>query len=203
DDAVVRHAANMEIIRRYYDAKCAIKRGDLSPDIIYKHELQMNQAGLSPADRPVIGAALDKAAQTGAPAAAIQLPDGRIVTGKTSSLLGATSAMLINALKALAGIDDSLHLISPNVIAPIQHLKIEHLGNHNPRLHTDEVLIALSVCAVSSPEAERAIDQLSKLRGCDAHSTVILSPVDENLLKKIGVTLTTEPVYQTKKLFHK
>ncbi|MBO7376087.1 MAG: DUF1846 domain-containing protein [Clostridia bacterium] len=203
DDAVVRHAANMEIIRRYYDAKCAIKRGDLSPDIIYKHELQMNQAGLSPADRPVIGAALDKAAQTGAPAAAIQLPDGRIVTGKTSSLLGATSAMLINALKALAGIDDSLHLISPHVIAPIQHLKIEHLGNHNPRLHTDEVLIALSVCAVSSPEAERAIDQLSKLRGCDAHSTVILSPVDENLLKKIGVTLTTEPVYQTKKLFHK
>ena len=203
DDAVVRHAACMEIIRRYYDAKCQIKRGTLPPEVIYKHELQMNQAGITAADRPVIGAALAKEKETGAPAAAIQLPDGRIVTGKTSSLLGATSAMLVNALKALAGIDDSLHLISPNVIAPIQHLKIEHLGNHNPRLHTDEVLIALSVCAVSSPEAERAIDQLAKLRGCDAHSTVILSPVDENLLKKIGVNLTTEPIYQTKKLFHK
>ncbi len=203
DDEAVRHAANMEIIRRYYEAQCAIKRGEIKRDVIYKHELQLKQAGLSPADRPVIGAALAKAEQTGAPAAAIELPDGRIVTGKTSALLGSSSAMLINALKELAGIDDSLHLLSPNVIAPIQHLKIEHLGNHNPRLHTDEVLIALSVCAVSSPEAERAIDQLSKLRGCDAHSTVILSPVDENLLKKIGVNLTTEPVYQTKKLFHK
>ncbi len=203
DDEAVRKAANQEIIRRYYAARCAIRAGELPADLIFKHELQMKQAGLSPADRPVVGAAMAKAAETGAPATAIELSDGRIITGKTSKLLGATSAMLINALKALAGIDDSLHLISPNVITPIQHLKVEHLGNHNPRLHTDEVLIALSVCAVSSPEAERAIDQLNKLRGCDAHSTVILSQVDENLLKKIGVNITTEPVYQTKKLYHK
>ncbi|MCQ2426954.1 MAG: DUF1846 domain-containing protein [Clostridia bacterium] len=202
DDDAVRQAANQEIIRRYYKALCAIREGELKPDIIIKHELQMKQAGLSVSDRPVVAAALKKAEETGAPATAIELPDGRIVTGKTSELLGPTSACLINALKALAGIDDSLHLLSPNVIAPIQHLKIEHLGNHNPRLHTDEVLLALSVCAVSSPEAERAIDQLDKLRGCDAHSTVILSPVDEKLLKKIGVNLTTEPVYQTKKLYH-
>ena len=136
---------------------------------------------------------------TGGPAAAIELPDGRIITGKNSKLLGATSAMLLNAIKALAGIDDELHLMPPEIIEPIQHLKVEHLGNHNPRLHTDEVLVALSVCAVNSPDAERAIDQLANLRGCDAHSTVILSHTDENLLKKLGVNIT----YQTKTLYHK
>ena len=157
----------------------------------------LKQAGLSAADRPVIAAALAKRDATGAPAAAIELPDGSIVTGKTSNLLGASSAMLMNALKALAGIDDSLKLIAPAIIEPIQRLKVDCLGNHNPRLHTDEVLIALSVCA------ECAIAQLGKLRGCEAHSTVILSQVDENLLKKLGVHLTYEPVYQTKKLHHK
>ncbi|MCQ2354956.1 MAG: DUF1846 domain-containing protein [Clostridia bacterium] len=203
DDKVVRHAANCEIIRRYYNALCAVKRGDISRDALYKHELQMKQAGISPADRPVISAAIDKRDETGEPAAAIELHDGRIITGKTSKLLGATSAMLINAMKALAGIDDSVHLISPSVLEPVQHLKVEHLGNHNPRLHTDEVLIALSVCAVTSAEAEAAIDALGGLRGCDAHSTVILSQVDENLLKKLGINVTYEPVYQTKKLYHK
>ena len=203
DDEVVRKAASQEIIRRYFEAKCAIRRGDLPKDILYKHELQMKQAGVSVDDRPVVAAARAKAEATGEPAAAIQLSDGRILTGKTSKLLGATSAMLVNALKTLANIDDSTHLISPSVIAPIQHLKVEHMGNHNPRLHTDEVLIALSVCGVTSPEAERAIDQIDKLRGCEAHSTVILSQVDENLLKKIGVNLTTDPEYQVKKLYHK
>lgn len=203
DNDAVRRAANCEIIRRYYNALCAVKRNDGNPDLLYKHELQMKQAGISPADRPVIAAALAKRDETGEPAAAIELRDGRIITGKTSKLLGATSAMLINALKVLAGIDDEVHLISPNVIEPVQHLKVEHLGNHNPRLHTDEVLIALSVCAVSSDDAEAAIDKLADLRGCDAHSTVILSQVDENLLKKLGVNVTYEPVYQTKKLYHK
>ena len=122
---------------------------------------------------------------------------------KTSKLLGATSAMLLNAVKALAGIDEDLHLMPPEIIEPIQHLKVEHLGNHNPRLHTDEVLVALSVCAVNSPDAENAIDQLANLRGCDAHSTVILSHTDENLLKKLGVNITYEPYYQTKTLYHK
>ena len=131
------------------------------------------------------------------------LADGSIVTGKTSSLLGASSACLLNALKALAGIDKKLPLIAPGVIEPIQHLKVEHLGNHNPRLHTDELLIALSICAVTNPMAGYAIDQLGKLRGCEAHSSVILSHVDEDLFKKLGVNITFEPKYQAKKLFHK
>ncbi len=203
DDEAVRDAAKQEIIRRYYNALCEQKRGNIGADIVYKHEMQLKQVGLSSADRPVIAAALAKKEQTGEPAAAIELPDGRIITGKTSKLLGATSAMLMNALKALAGIDDAMNLIAPAIIEPIRSLKLDYLGNHNPRLHTDEVLIALSVCAVTSPAAELAIRQLSKLRGCEAHSTVILSQVDENLLKKLGVNVTYEPVYQTKKLHHK
>lgn len=203
DEDVVRAAANKEIVRRYYNALVAARKGEISNDIVYKHELQMKQAGVSAADRPVIAAALAKRDETGEPATAIELLDGTIVTGKTSILLGATSAMLLNALKTLAGIDDDVHLISPSVIEPVQHLKVEHLGNRNPRLHTDELLIALSVCAVSSPEAEKAMDELANLRGCDAHSTVILSPTDENLLKKLGINITYEPVYQTKKLYHK
>ncbi len=203
DDAVVRRAANLEIIRRYYQALVAVRKGEESGSILYKHELQMQRARISPVDRPVIAAALAKRDETDEPAAAIELPDGRIITGKTSKLLGATSAMLLNAVKALAGIDDDRHLMPPEIIEPIQHLKVEHLGNRNPRLHTDEVLVALSVCAVNSPEAERAIDQLANLRGCDAHSTVILSHTDENLLKKLGVNITYEPQYQTKTLYHK
>ena len=202
DEDVVRRAAQREIIRRYYHSLVAVRRGELPSEVLLKHEFQMKQAKIAPSDRPVIGAALAKRDQTGEPAAAIELPDGRIVTGKTSKLLGATSAMLLNALKALAGIDDSVHLMSPSVIEPVQHLKVAHLGNNNPRLHTDEVLVALSVCAVTSPEAELAIEQLASLRGCDAHSTVILSQTDENLLKKLGVNITYEPFYQTKKLYH-
>ena len=155
------------------------------------------------ADRPVVDAALKKAAESGGPAVALELPDGRIVTGKTTSLLGASSACLINALKALAGIDKKLPLIAPGVITPIQHLKVEHLGNHNPRLHTDELLIALTICAVTNPMADLALDQLDKLKGCEAHSTVILSHVDEELFKKLGVNISFEPKYQAKKLFHK
>ncbi len=203
DDEAVRAAANQEIIRRYYNALCEQKRGNIGADIVYKHEMQMKQAGLTAEDRPVIAAALAKRDATGAPAAAIELPGGEIITGKTSNLLGATSAMLMNALKALGGIDDSLDLIAPAIIEPIQSLKVDYLGNHNPRLHTDEILIALSVCAVTSPAAARAVEQLAKLRGCEAHSTVILSQVDENLLKKLGINLTYEPMYQTKKLHHK
>jgi len=165
--------------------------------------MQMKRAGISIEDRPVVAAALAKRDATGEPAVALELPDGRIVTGKTSKLLGAASAMLLNAVKTLAEIDDSQHLMPPEIIEPIQHLKVEHLGNHNPRLHTDEVLVALSVCAVNSPDAENAIDQLANLRGCDAHSTVILSHTDENLLKKLGVNITYEPQYQTKTLYHK
>ncbi|HPZ05108.1 MAG TPA: DUF1846 family protein, partial [Clostridiales bacterium] len=140
---------------------------------------------------------------TGAPAVAIQLHDGRIVTGKTTSLLGASAAMLLNALKELGGIHDDIHLISPIVIEPIQDLKVNHMGNHNPRLHTDEILIALSICAATNPTAALAMEQLPKLRGCEAHSSVILSRVDDNVFQKLGVNITCEPQYQTKKLYHK
>ena len=178
-------------------------RGDADPNEVRKIELIMNSLGLTPADRPVVAAALEKAEQTGAPAVALELNDGRIVTGKTSSLLGASSACLLNAVKALAGIDKKLPLIAPGVIEPIQHLKVEHLGNHNPRLHTDELLIALAICSVTNPMAGCAIEQLDNLKGCEAHSSVILSHVDEDLFKKLGINISFEPRYQAKKLFHK
>ena len=202
DDEACREASKQEIIRRYYTAACSLRQGLGTPEEVRKIELIMNSIGLSSDDRPVVAKALEKAEKTGGPAVAIELPDGTIITGKTSSLLGASSACLMNALKYLAGIDKKLLLIAPGVIEPIQHLKVEHLGNHNPRLHTDELLIALSICAVTNPLVELAIDQLDKLRGCEAHSTVILSRVDENLFSKLGVNITYEPRYQAKKLYH-
>ena len=202
DDEACREASKQEIIRRYYAAACSLRQGLGTPEEVRKIELIMNSIGLSSDDRPVVAKALEKAEKTGGPAVAIELPDGTIITGKTSSLLGASSACLMNALKYLAGIDKKLLLIAPGVIEPIQHLKVEHLGNHNPRLHTDELLIALSICAVTNPLVELAIDQLDKLRGCEAHSTVILSRVDENLFSKLGVNITYEPLYQAKKLYH-
>ena len=202
DDEACREASKQEIIRRYYAAACSLRQGLGTPEEVRKIELIMNSIGLSADDRPVVAKALEKAEKTGGPAVAIELPDGKIISGKTSLLLGASSACLMNALKYLAGIDKKLLLIAPGIIEPIQHLKVEHLGNHNPRLHTDELLIALSICAVTNPLVELAIDQLDKLRGCEAHSTVILSRVDENLFSKLGVNITYEPRYQAKKLYH-
>nr|MDD6335392.1 DUF1846 domain-containing protein [bacterium] len=203
DDEAVCQASRNEIIRRYCQALSGQRQGNVESDVVYKLELLMKQAGLSLEDRPVIAAALQVAQDTGMPAAAIELPDGRIVTGKTSSLLGASSAMLLNAVKVLAGIPDEAKLIAPEVIEPVQKLKVGYLGNHNPRLHTDEVLVALSICAASDPTAQLAIDQLHRLKGCEVHSSVILSQVDENVFRKLGVNLTCEARYQTKKLFHK
>lgn len=203
DDAATRKAAGEEIIRRYYQAQCNKRQGSGSDEEVAKLKLLLTQAGVTPSDRPVIAAALDREKETGDPAAAIELPDGRIITGKTSQLLGASSAMLLNALKALGGLDDEVHMISPTIIQPIQHLKIDHLGNKNPRLHTDEVLLALSICAVTDDNAETAMEQLPKLAHCEVHSSVILSPVDEKVFKKLGVNLTCEPKYQTQKLYHK
>ena len=202
DDSIVSKASRMEIIRRYYAALCGQKEGLVSNDVVFKLELLMKQLGTTPDDRPVIARANEKAELTDSPATAIELSDGRIVTGKTSALLGASAALLLNSLKALAGIDDNTHLIAPEIIEPIQHLKVDHLGNHNPRLHTDEILIALSICAATDPIAELAMHQLEKLRGCEAHSSVILAQIDEKTFKKLGVNITCEPKYQTKKLYH-
>ena len=203
NDEAVSAASRTEIVRRYYKALNDRRKGTLGDDVIYKLELLMKQAGTSVADRVVVAAANERANETGDPAAAIELMDGTIVTGKTSSLLGASSAMLLNALKKLAGIDKEVKLIAPEIIEPIQKLKIGHLGNQNPRLHTDEVLIALSICAVTDPVADLALKQLEKLKCCEVHSTVILSSVDETVFKKLGVNLTCEPKYETKKLFHR
>ena len=196
DDEAAREASRQEIIRRYYVAMCEQKQGKTSDAVLRKLELLMKKAGVTPEQRRVVAPALELAAKTGKPAAALELPDGRIITGKTSDLLGASSALLLNALKALGGIRDGLHLISPVVLGPIQHLKVDHLGNRNPRLHTDETLIALSISAATSPMAELAMEQLSNLRGCEVHSSVILSPVDERTFKRLGVNLTCEPRYK-------
>ena len=196
DDEAAREASRQEIIRRYYAAMCDEKQGKIDMAVVRKLELLMKKAGVTPDQRKVIAPALELADKTGAPATAMELPDGRIVMGKTSELLGCCSALLLNALKALGGIRPSLHLISPVVLGPIQHLKVDHLHNRNPRLHTDETLIALSITAATSPMAELAMEQLDNLKGCDVHSTVMLSAADERTFKRLGINLTCEPRYE-------
>ena len=196
DDEIVQDAARQEIIRRYYAAMCDIKQGKADASQSLKLEILMKKAGVSAEDRRVVAPALKRAEETGKPAAAMELPDGTIVTGKTSSLLGASAALLLNVLKLMAEVEDDVHLIAPTVIDPIQHLKVDHLGNRNPRLHTDEVLLALSICATTDPLAEKAMEQLHKLRGCEVHSSVILSAVDEKVFKRLGVNLTCQPQYK-------
>ena len=195
DDEAVCAAAKEEIIRRYYAALCGFKKGTATEEEVYKLELLMKQAKLSTEDRAVVAAALKKEQETGEPAAAMELPDGTILTGRTSDLLGACSALLLNALKHFAGLPDEVLLMSPHVIEPIQNLKVQHLGNNNPRLHTDETLYALAICATTDENAARAMAQLSKLWGCEVHSTVILSQVDERIFKRLGINLTCESKY--------
>ncbi len=202
DDEVVSEAATMEIIRRYYSVLCENKQG-LAPDqTVEKFELLLNHAGISPDLRKVMPAVRERAEGLDVPVTGIELEDGRIITGKASALLGSPSAMLLNALKTLAEIDDSVLLISPHVLEPVQKLKIDYLGNTNPRLHADEMLVALSICAKDDPLAERALEKLPELSGCEVHSSVILSPVDTALLNKLKVNVTCEPRYVTNCLFH-
>ena len=203
DDEAVCAAANQEIIRRYYAALCNQTKGVGSAGEAYKIRLLMKQSRLKTSDRAVIAPALKRAEETGAPAAAIELADGRIITGKTTNLLGACAAMLLNALKALANIPKEVDLLEAAVIEPIQELKVSSFGSVNPRLHTDEILIALSMSAVTNPTAKIAMEQLPKLRNTDAHATVILSETDTRILKKIGILLTTEPTYENARLYRK
>ena len=203
DDAVCCAASRMEILRRYYTACVERLQGKSGDEPVRKLELVMQQAGVTPEICPAVSASLLKAETTGGPAGAMVLPDGRVITGKTSDTLGAASALLLNALKALGGIDDQFELISAQVLEPVCKLKTEYLGHKNPRLHTDEVLMALTISALTNPLAELAQQQLPKLRGCDAHFTVVLSEVDENLLRRLGILVSCEPRYETKKLYHK
>ncbi len=204
DDEATREASKREIVRRYFNAMCDLRMGRGKQEAVNKIVSLMNQAGISVEDRSVIKAALDRSNETeGQPAVAIELPDGKIVTGKTSNLLGASSAAILNAIKHLAGLPEDLLMIAPSIIEPIQKLKTGILKNHNPRLHSDETLIALSMSANTNPLAEKALDAIGGLENCEAHSTVILSQVDQDVYRKLGINLTCEPRYQTKKLYHK
>lgn len=197
DDEVCREASGQEIIRRYYAALNDLLKGTCSEEPAQKIELLMNQAGVTIQDRKVVAAALNRAQETQSPAAALELPDGRIITGKTSNLLGASAALLLNVLKELAGLGHELHIISPEAIEPIQKLKVDYLKSRNPRLHTDEVLIALSTSAAANEDARLALEQLPKLQGCQAHTSVMLSDVDIKTFQKLGVQLTCESVYES------
>ena len=203
NDDICAEASNQEIIRRYFNTQLDYVRGNTQKAAVSKLELLMNNSGLSPDDRPPVIPALEKAEEAGGPCVAIELPDGTLITGKTSPLLGASSAALLNALKHLAGIGDNVLLISPTVIEPIQKLKVGYLGNENPRLHTDEVLIALAISTATNPIAELILGQLPKLRNSEAHSSVILSQVDIGIFRQLGVNITCEPVYQNVRLFHR
>ncbi|MGN0399678.1 MAG: DUF1846 domain-containing protein [Blautia sp.] len=201
DDEVCQEASKQEIIRRYYQAVDGLTDGTRTEEEVFKIQLLMKQAKISPEDRIVTVAAKKRAEETSGPAAAMELDDGQIITGKTSDLLGASAALLLNALKELAGLPHDLHVISPASIEPIQKLKTEYLGSKNPRLHTDEVLIALSSSAATSDAARMALEQLPKLKGCQVHSSVMLSSIDRKIFQKLGVQLTCEPIYEHKKLY--
>lgn len=201
DDEAVRKAAKLEILRRYYTTAEEEMRHSGDGMLTARQELLMNQAGVTPDLCPAVGAAILRAETTGAPAGALELDDGKLITGKTSSLLGASSALLLNAIKSLAGIDKEQDIISAEALEPITKLKTTYLGHHNPRLHCDELLIALSMSSIHSPLAARALAQLDKLRGYDAHFSVIISAVDEKIYRKLGINVTCEPRFEGKKHF--
>ncbi|MGT2865668.1 DUF1846 domain-containing protein [Streptococcus fryi] len=203
DEEAAIEASKQEIIRRYYQTLVDFKAERVSQNAVKKIELLMNELSISPNDRKATVAAREKAELTGQPAIAIELPNGNIVTGKTSDLFGPSAAVVINAIKNLAGIDKETHLIEPAYVTPIQELKINHLGNRNPRLHSTELLIALAITAMTNPEADKAMKQLGNLKGSEAHSTVILPEEDKNVLRKLGINVTFDPVYSHNKFYHK
>ncbi|AZA12404.1 DUF1846 domain-containing protein [Corynebacterium gerontici] len=202
DDAACREAAEQEIIRRYFKALVDEAKAGTDSTQSDRAAIVMAKAGIKTSERRVVAPAREVAQSTGEPGSAIELHDGTIITGRTSELLGCSAAMLLNALKHLAGLDD-VHLLSPGSIEPIQRLKTMHLGSRNPRLHTDEVLIALSTSAETNEDAERALEQIKNLRGCDVHTTTILGSVDEGIFRNLGVLVTSDPKFQQKKLYQK
>ncbi|MBO5347464.1 MAG: DUF1846 domain-containing protein, partial [Lachnospiraceae bacterium] len=193
DDEACREASRQEIIRRYYHAIVGVANGKSRQEEVNKIQLLMSREGIAATDRPTVKPALVRADATGAPAVAIELADGTMVTGKTGNLLGASSAALVNAIKVLAGIPHEDMILAPSAIAPIQELKTKYLKSKNPRLHTDEVLIALSATAATNEDAALALSQLPKLRGCQVHSSVLLSAADQKTFKKLGCDVTCEP----------
>ena len=202
DHEAATEAAKQEILRRYFQTLVAKAQGKVSSNAVSKLELLLNHIEARPEDRTVVSKARIKADETKAPAMALELNDGRIVLGKTSSLFGPSAALIINALKSLANIDEETLLIQPEFIKPIQKLKTEYLGNHNPRLHSDELLMALVIISKDNQTITKALEQLSQLKGCQAHSTVILPEEDGNVFRKLGVDVTFDPQYTQKKLYH-
>ena len=202
DDEACCEASKQEIIRRSFTARCGLADGTRTEEEVYKINLLMEQCQVTEHDRKVVDAALEREKETGAPAAALELQDGTIVLGKTSNLLGANAALLLNALKELAGIAHDTHVISPSAIEPLQTLKTAYLGSKNPRLHTDEVLIALSISAATNEDARKALEQIPKLAGCQAHTSVMLSHVDVTTMKKLSIQMTSEPRYEKQKNYH-
>ncbi len=203
DDGVCQAASKMEILRRYYDAKVQLLQGKCEEKMVHTLELVMQQAGVTADICPAVSVALDKAETTGAPVGAMVLPDGTVVTGKTSDTLGASAALLLNALKVLGGIDHSFELIASSVLAPVCHLKTGYMGHKNPRLHSNEVLMALAISALTNPLAAHAQAQLPKLKGCEAHLSVVLPEVDSKIYKQLGVLASCEGRYERAKLYHK
>lgn len=202
DEKVVEEASKQEVIRRYYASLLEVRKGTYGKEVVSKIEILLQKLGVTINDRAVVNPALLKEQITGTPCCAIQLPDGRIVTGKTGDLMGSSSAVLLNALKTLADIDDDIDLISPTIIEPIQKLKVNHMGSANPRLHTDEILLTLAMSAVTDPIAKKALDKVSALKGAQLHSSVILSHVDKSTFKKLGVEVTSEPKRETPNCYY-
>ena len=203
DDEVCREASRQEVIRRYFQAACRVRQGQNAQSEVDKIELLMRTLDIEPERRAVVPAAMAVAERTGKPAVAIELADGQLVTGRTTELFGAASAAVLNALKTIAGIEDAIKLIAPDVIASIQTLKTDYMKSRNPRLHTDEMLVALAISAAGDPNAQKAMQALDKLKCCEVHSTVILSSVDDGVFKRLGMRLTCEPVYEKNSLYHK
>ncbi len=203
DDEAVREAACMEIVRRYFQTAVEVKRTGVGEERIHRLELLMNQAGVNADLSPARAAALAKEEATGAPAGALVLPDGSVVCGRTSTRLGAASSLLLNALKQVAGIPEKTYIISDEALEPICHLKTEHLHSKNPRLHSDEMLIALSISSATNELAAKAIACAERLRGCDAFFSVIISAADEKLYRTLGINVCCEPKYERLTYYHK
>ena len=202
DDEAVRDAAKQEIIRRYYAYLCDYKQGRTDIETAQRVEGLMNELGLTKEDRSVVAPALKKAEESGCDAMAVELHDGRIVTGRTTNLMGAASAVILNSIKVLAGIRDEILLMSPLVLEPILKLKRDYLGSHQNKLTLQEVLVALSICAATSPVAQLALSKLPELRGCEAHSVHMLTASDGDAVRSLGLNLTCEAEFPTKDLYY-
>ena len=194
DDEACREASKQEIIRRYYTALCKLADGACNDSEVNKISRLMKQAGITTDDRKATVAARERKEKSGKPSSAIELADGTMISAETSSLLGPSAALLLNATKELAGIDHKVKLIPQNMIEPIQKTKVSYLHGHNPRLHTDEVLVAISMLSLWDENCRLALEHLPDLKGCQVHSTVMLSEVDQKIFKKLGVGLTCDPV---------